>query len=199
MKHKKLILGLFVLVAIAQLYLPYNLISKQSEETMAGNTFHFRIRHIRPESLERGNMGTSIQGKYIWLQFEENRFKPADRKEWEKNGPAWVTLATDSLGFAEIESVSRTKPSGTPDYVKARTWIDFRDSSYMVLMYPFRNYYIADDNTDDIKTALTRTFKDTLSTNYLSVKISNGQYISDDLVIDSLSFKDFVNKTREKK
>lgn len=197
MKHKRLFPVLFVLVALAQLFLPYKLIRTQAEETLKGNTFNFRIRHIRPDAFERGNTRSSIQGKYVWLQFEQNRFKPSDMEEWRSNRPVYVTFEKDSLGFAKIRSVLRSKPHDTGNYVKARAWTDTRDSTALILMYPFRNYYLADKNTEDIDLELTKKLKDTLTTNYLVVKIRDNQYLASDLVIDSLSFRDFVKKIRE--
>lgn len=201
MKHKKLFLGLFVLLALAQLFLPFNMIQKQTKVTMEGATFKFRIRHLHKEAFERRNTGASIQGKYLWLPLEEALYKPGDMNDREDNqhGPAYVTFFTDSLGFAKVQSLSWQRPSGTRNYVEAIARTDMIDTTSLIIMYPFRKYYIADKNTEDINEGLNKKLKDTLTTNYLVVKIRDGKYLTSDLVIDGLSFKDFVSKIREKK
>ena len=199
MKHKKLMLGLFVLVAITQLFLPFNMIRTQSTDVQTGTEFKFKLRHNKPGAFNRGNTGASLEGKYIWMQFEENKYRVTDTKEWKFNQVVHVTFTTDSLGFARIQSVSKSRPAAGINYVKARAFRNDRDTCLFFLQYPFNNYYIEDKDTRDIDDAFTKKMNDTLATNYLQVKIKENHFFVSDLVIDSLSFREFVKKVRKEK
>jgi hypothetical protein len=199
MKHKQLIVGLFVLVALTQLFLPFNMIRTQSADLQTGEEFKFKLRHNLPGSFNRMNTGSSLEGKYLWMQFEENKYRVADKDEWGFNQVVHVTFTTDSLGFARIQTVSKSRPEAGTNYIKARAFRNDKDSSLLVLQYPFNNYYIEDKDTRDIAKAINKTMNDTLSINYLVVKIKGDKYVSNDLVIDRLSFKEFVKKLRADK
>lgn len=199
MKHKKLIMGLFILVALTQLFLPFNNIRTQKSAILSGQEFKFRLSHNKSGFSRRMNTGSSIQGKYIWLQFEENKYAVTNPKEWKFNQVVNVTFATDSLGFAKISTVSGSKPAAGTNYIKARAFMNFRDSTSLQLQYPFNNYYIEDKDTRDINEAIGKKLNDSLTNNYLVVKIHDDHFLASDLVIDNLSFKEFVRKVRLEK
>jgi len=199
MKHKKLMLGLLVLVALTQMFLPFNMIRTQSADVQTGPEFKFKIRHNKPGAFNRRNTGATLEGKYIWMQFEENKYRVADKNEWEFNQVVHVTFTTDSLGFAGIQSVSKSRPADGINYVKARAFRNDRDSCLFFLQYPFNQYYIEDKDTRDIDEAFTKKMNDSLTTNYLLVKIKENHFLVSDLVIDNLSFKEFVKKVRANK
>ncbi|HWS01711.1 MAG TPA: hypothetical protein VN249_13905, partial [Prolixibacteraceae bacterium] len=95
MKPKILLIAAFALVAIAQLLVPYRMIRHQADFALSGNEFNFKIWHSSP--------GYSIRGNYIWLRFDQGRFKVRDKKEWENSQSVFVTFAKDSAGFAIIQ------------------------------------------------------------------------------------------------
>jgi hypothetical protein len=199
MKHKTLILSAFVLVALAQLFVPYQMISKEAGYASSGREFQFRIRHNRPDDFRRGNTGSSIQGKYIWFQLEQDKWKVTDKKAWDAGQTVYVSFTSDNLGYAMPLEVTKTKPVSTDSWVKAGAYLNRKDSSTLHLIYPFNNYYLEDNTTKEIESALTRKLNDSLSTFCLKVSIRENQFMVNDLVVDSLSFKDFVKKIREKK
>jgi uncharacterized membrane-anchored protein len=199
MKHKSLLLLAFVFVAAIQLFIPIQMISKQAGFAVSGKDFIFRVKHNTPEDFRRGNTGSSIQGKYIWLQFEEEKLKVNDKKEWDSGQTVYVSFATDSLGYAKILSVTKTKPVTGNDWMKAGAYLNRKDSSNLHLNYRFNSYYVEDNNTKDIDSALTRRLDNPLSTICLKVSIRENQFLVKDLVVDSLPFKEFVKKVREKK
>jgi hypothetical protein len=198
MKHKALLLSAYVLVALAQLFVPYQMISKEADYALSGREFQFRIRHNRTDGYRGGYSGSTVQGKFIWLQFEENQFRVSDRKEWELGQTVYVTFTTDSMGYAAVRDVTKTRPA-TSDWVKAKAFMNNRDTTILSLVYPFNNYYIEDKDTRDIDTAFTRKMNDPVSSICLKVNIKENQFIVNDLMVDSLTFKEFVKKIREKK
>ncbi len=199
MNRKSLLLIAFICVAAIQLFVPIQMISKQADFAVSGQEFQFKIRHNRPNAFRGMNTGATIQGKFIWVQFEQDQLKVEDKKAWDAGQVVYVSFASDSLGYAKILSVTKTKPFDKKSWVKARAFVNRKDSSTVHLNYPFNNYYIEDSSTKDIDSVLTRKLDDSLSTISLKVSIRENQFLVKDLVVDSLSFRDFVKKIRNKK
>jgi hypothetical protein len=198
MNRKRLIIIAFILVAVAQMFVPYRMINEQAKFIDTGKEFRFKIRSNHARSFRGDNTGSSIRGRYIWLLFEEDRFKVTDQKSSDFNHPFYVLFTKDSLGFAKVESVTKHKPEFSSDWVKARVWLYFKDTTLMQLNYPFNNYYIEDLIDKDIESKLSDKLNDSLSVISLNVKIKENQFIVNDLMIDSVSFKDFVKKIQGK-
>lgn len=201
MKLKTWLIVAFALVALAQLFVPYKMISSQAEIAQTGNEFKFKIRHNR--------WGATIRGNFILLQFEADKFKIKDKKEWENNQSVYVTFDKDSLGFARVHTVTKEKPLDSKDWVKARAFLNIRDStnnkrararslinyidySYLQLNYPFSKYYVEDTNTIGVERTLSEKMGDSLCNFTLDVKIREDQFLAGDLKLDSVSFRDFV-------
>jgi hypothetical protein len=198
MNRKILLLTVFILVAVAQLLVPKHMISNLAGFAKTGKEYKFKIRHQRSDSPERGNSGSSIQGRFIWLQFEESRYRGADTADLNLSKPIYVLLSSDSLGFAKIQSVMQNKPQTGSDWLKVRAYKNFRDSdtSSLIINFPFNSYIIEDKDIKDTELGLTRKLKDPQSLIYLKVNIKESKYLVNDLVIDGLSFKDFVKSIR---
>jgi len=197
MNRKRLLIIAFILVALAQLFVPFQMISKQAKFSNTGNEFRFKIKSNHSRSFRRGNTGSSIRGRYIWLMFEEDKFRVADKKALDYNQPSYVLFTKDSMGFAKVQSVALNKPETSSDWVKARIFPNFRDSTLMQISYPFNNYYIQDLIDKDIESILSKKLNDSLSVISLIVKIKENQFIVNDLMIDNTSFKDFIKKIQD--
>jgi len=198
MNRKILLLTVFILVAVAQLLVPKHMISNLSGFAKTGTEFKFKIRHQRSDSPEIGNSGSSIQGRFIWLQFEESRYRGADTANLNLSRPIYVLLSSDSLGFAKIQSVMQNKPQTGSDWLKVRAYKNSSDadSNSLTINFPFNNYIIEDKDIKDTELGLTRKLKGPQSLIYLKVNIKENKYLVNDLVIDGLSFKDFVKSIR---
>jgi len=195
MKSKKLLFSVFILVALAQIFVPWQMISKHANFAEAGAAFKFKIDSRLIEGNNRA--GASIRGKYIWLDLAEDHIKIADRKEWEQNESAFILFTRDSLGFAKIESVTKTQPQNSADWVRAGVWINWRDSITLHVNYPFNQYYIKDTNPKDIESVIKHGLNDSTKVNYLDIKIRENQFYVNDLVIDGVSFKDLMDKLKK--
>lgn len=197
MNRKSLLLTVFILVAVAQLLVPKYMISNLAGFAQTGKEFKFKIRHQRTDSPARGNIGTTMEGRFIWLQFEENRYKGEDTRNLNLSRAVYVVLSSDSLGFAKIQSITQNKPATSSDWLKVRAYKNFRDSdtSSLVVNFPFNNYYIEDKDIKDTEERLTRKLKDQESLICLNIFIKENHFRIDDLFVDGMSFKDFVKNT----
>jgi hypothetical protein len=197
MKPRNLLISAFVLVALAQLFVPWQMISRQPDFAESGVPYKFKIAFKPYQWNDRP--GASIRGKYIWLNFEADHIKITDKKEWGSQQSAYVVFSRDSLGFAKIESVTKTKPVNSIEWVRARTWIHWKDTTSLHLEYPFNQYYIKDTNPRDIESIIKNGLGDSLKVNYLDIKIRENQFFVNDLSIDGVSFKEMMNKMKKSK
>lgn len=195
MKPKKLWFAAFILVAIAELFIPWQMISKQAGFADTGKEFKFKT-----DSKFKGRnnrTGASLQGKYVLLHFEQDEIRIKDRKEWAVIENAYIQLNNDSAGFAEIQSVTKVKPKNTTDWIRARVFVKWNDSTSLVIVYPFNKYFIEDTKHKSIDSVIKYGLNDSVSTNYLLVKIKENQFLSRDLIIDGISFKERIEATKK--
>ncbi len=197
MKSRKLLFSAFIVVALAQLFVPWQMISEQPKFAETGVEYKFKI-DSKAKS-DNNWAGASIRGKYIWLKFEEDQIKIADKKEWENFQSAYVLLTHDSAGFAKIESATKTKPQNSIEWIRAKTWVHWKDTTTLHLEYPFNMYYFKDTSPKEIESILKNGLSDSLKVNYLSVKIRENQFFVNDLIIDGISFKEMMDKVKKSK
>ena len=192
MKPKHLLLSAFILVALIQLYVPYQMISQQAGFAKSGNLFKFKIAH--PGSFHR--TGVSLQGKFIYLNFSEDHIKISDEKEWDDIQNAFVTFKTDSSGFATIKWVTKTKPVTSSDWVRAGILINRNDSSRLRISYPFNNYYIEDALPKKIASIIKNGINDSTKISYLKIRIKENKFLIDDIYINDIPFKNLVRDSK---
>jgi hypothetical protein len=191
MKRKTLLLSALVLVALAQLFVPWQMISKQAGFAQTGTEFNFKTdsRVRRP--------GASLAGKYIALNFEQDHIRITNKKEWEHIQNAYVLFAKDSGGFAKIVSVTKKKPLTSSDWVRAGVWVNWKDSTSLQLNYPFRNYIIEDTNHNQVDSVIKYGLNDSLKINYLKIKIKENQFLANDLMINGVPFKEMIKAPKK--
>ncbi len=190
MKPNKLVFVAFAVVAMAQLFVPGWMISTMADIAKTGNEFVFKVRHNRT--------GASLNGNYVWLNFEANKFKVADKKEWDNNQGVFVIFDKDSQGFARVHAVSKVKPVDSRDWVKARAFLNNKDSSFLRLNYPFSNFYVPDVSTREAEKKFNETINDSTRTITLKINIRENQFLAGELMVDSMKYSEFVKKLEKK-
>ena len=194
MKPNKLVFIAFIVVALVQLIVPWQMISKQPTFAETGAEFKFKIDS--KFKWDNNRAGASIRGKYIWLKFEEDYIKIGDSKEWEQNQGVYVQFTRDSSGFAKIEMVA--KQNLKQHRLGEGQGLGRQEGFHLAhLEYPFREYYIKDTNRNDIEEILKNSLNDSLKVNYLSINIRANQFHMNDLVIDGISFKEMMRKIQK--
>jgi len=189
--YKAFLIIAFILVATWQLLGP-SLRKMQQEADFRQNSreFIFKVRH--------NSRGASINGNKLWLQFEANRFNIEDKKAWDNNQSVYVTFENDSLGFARILDVTKTRPDSSQYWVKTMAIRNSIDSSFLRINYPFSNFPIEEKHAHAVETDFVSKMKDSLSLITLKVFITENKFHVGDLSVDSLKFSDFVKKLDKK-
>ena len=197
MKPKILLLCAFILVALVQLFIPIQMISSQSGYANTGTEFKFKTANrFNPDF---NGIGSDLGGKFIILRFMEDHTRIADKKYWEKVHHAYVIFTADSDGFVRIRSVTTMKPTDTFDWIWAGVRVNWKDSTRLQISYPFNQYYIQDTDNKNIEPAVKNGLCDTTKTNFLKIKIKENQFVTGDLMIDGVPFKEMIGETKKSK
>ena len=188
MKNKKLLLGLFIAVALIQLYIPAKMIFDSENILKTGTAYKFKVAPVDPND--------PFRGKYISLRYKENSFQVENEKDWITQESVNVLLTTTNEGFAEILSLSKEKPSDDSNYVTATIDYVSEDNSNRVhISYPFDRYYMEELKAYDAEVAYNESLQNSeVSETYALIYVKNGEAVLDDILIDGVSIRDVVER-----
>ncbi|MFT5167986.1 MAG: putative membrane-anchored protein [Saprospiraceae bacterium] len=189
MNYKKTLFPAFIILALAQLYVPAGMILKQENVLKTGKAFKFKTAPFDPYD--------PFRGKYIWLSFEANTVEVPVESEWEYDAFVYVTLTTDKEGFAKIASVSEEKPTDSPDFVQAKSWGKSTADSLLTVNYLFDRFYMEESKAVEAEQTYVEAQRDSSMIAYALVKVKNGNAVIENVFIDDVPIKKVVEKGRE--
>ncbi|MDY0344742.1 MAG: GDYXXLXY domain-containing protein [Lentimicrobium sp.] len=188
MNNRKLILAAFILVALAQLYVPAKMILDRENVLTNGIEFKFRTAPIDPND--------PFRGKYINLQYENSLTEIQSEEDWLSGEVIYVILTKDTHGFATITSVSKTKPSDEFSFVKAKVRFMSTDRT-LAFDYPFDRYYMEESKAYEAEQVYRESLPDSTQVAYALVKIKDGEAVLKDVLINGVSIRDIVSSERK--
>lgn len=178
---------IFIVVAIIQLFVPTQMIFNREDILTTGVPYKFKTQPVDPND--------PFRGKYITLSYEARTFKTFD-STWVRKEQIYVYIDVDDMGYAKIDTISRGLiPDYGNDYIKAEAgWYD-NYSNNLDIEYPFNRYYMEETKAYDAEKAVrTRQRDSILNTTYALVYIKEGEAVLNDVIIDDISIKDYVEK-----
>ncbi len=174
-------IGIFILMVIAQWFVPVNMIVKEENVLKNGIVYKFKTQPIDPSD--------PFRGKYIILNYEMDSFK-SDSTSYEFGEDLFVSISNDSLGFAKATGLSKDPPE-KGDYVIAN--YTGRYNGQVNFTLPFDTFYMNEDKAMDAELAVREVQRDSLPTTcYALVYIMADRAILQDVQIDGVSIKDYV-------
>jgi uncharacterized membrane-anchored protein len=187
---KKIVLILFVLVAIIQLAIPVNMILSREDVLNSGKAYKFRTMPIDPTDI--------FKGKYISLNFTNNIVKFKDSlAAYEFD--VYVAIDINSAGFAEIRNVYIDKPEVDYDYFAAKAYriYDNEEEQMIRITFPFNRFYMEESKAKPAENLYNKTRNDTTQTAYALVYIKNGRAVLKDVMINDISIRLLVMEEKE--
>jgi uncharacterized membrane-anchored protein len=183
--NQKITIPTFILMVLAQLYVPASMIFNEERVITEGRAFKFRTAPIDPND--------PFRGKYVALYFNENAVEVEEATDWTMGELVFATITTDSAGYAVIKSVSKTKPTGAEDYIKATVEYSVSDSLHRVYVsYPFDRFYMEEFKAPVAETVYTEASLDSNQVAYALVMVRNGDAVVTDIFIDDVSIKEVI-------
>lgn len=180
------ILIVFIIVALVQIFIPVQMIFNQEAIIDTGVAYKFKTRPVDPSD--------PFRGKYINLNYEMRSFETKD-SIWNGQDEVYVYLETDSLGFAKVYQISKIKLDIDKDFVIAKVnWYKKKEQK-LNFNLPFNRYYMEETKAYNAEVAVRNSQRDSLpNTTYALVYIKGGEAVLNDVIINEVSIKDFVEK-----
>lgn len=177
---------LFIVVSVAQIAVPTQMILNQESIIKSGKPYKFKTQPVDPSDPYRG--------KYITLNYEIDSFTTND-STWNRKDKAYIYLGTDSLGFAKINEVSKAPLQTDKDFVIAEVnWYDTHKKA-LHFSLPFDRYYMEESKAYDAEVAVRENQREAVKNNtYALVYVKDGEAVLNDVIIDNVSIKDYVEK-----
>ncbi|MEX0966863.1 MAG: GDYXXLXY domain-containing protein [Bacteroidia bacterium] len=190
MNSKKIIMIVFVMVALVQIYVPAKMIMDRENVLRTGTEYKFRTAPVDPSD--------PFRGKYITLNFAENTVGVQNEDDWVSGESVYLSLKTDEEGFVKINSVSKEKPDESEDFLKAKVWFVSGDTTnILTVQYPFDRYYMEESKAYPAELAYIDSQQNDSLETYALVRIKNGEAVLKDVLIDGISINEIVKAQQE--
>jgi len=177
---------LFIIVAIAQLFVPTQMIMGQETVLTEGKAYKFKTQPVDPSDPYRG--------KYITLRYDMNSALNKGLT-WERYEEIYVYIKEDSLGFAELVEVGKSPINSENDYVIAKARRSYIDYNRVFFDLPFDRFYMNENKAKPAENAYRVAQRDTIPNNtYGLVYIKEGKAVLKDVIINEISIADYVEE-----
>ncbi|NJO89360.1 MAG: GDYXXLXY domain-containing protein [Chloroflexia bacterium] len=193
MKNKLILLIVFIVVALIQLYIPASMMLSSEAIIGKGTEYKFRVAPIDPND--------PFRGKYVTLSFAANIYYDLDSLFY-RNQEVFVVLGLDDEGFVRIDDVASEQPFDSNNYVKAKVnsiYKDYGDEGRYVVRidYPFNRFYMEESKAPEAESLYWEAARDTNQVAYALVRVKEGEAVLLDVLINDISLKDLTGEDIE--
>lgn len=180
------IFTIFIIVALAQLFIPAKMILDQEEVLNTGTAYKFKTQPVDPTD--------PFRGKYIILNYDINSTK-TDDSLWNRKEEVYVYFKKDNLGFAELLKVSKEPLDIKSDYVIAEVnWYNKKNKK-LSFSLPFNRFYMEETKAQPAEDAYSKAHRDSLPNNiYALVFIKDGEAVLKDVIVNDVSIAKYVEE-----
>lgn len=181
----------FILVAVAQWYVPASMIWESETALSDGDELLFRTRPVDPSD--------PFRGKYITLSFEEEDFVTDTVPRYFSGERVFASFTMDSAGFADLVSLHSNDPDESlPWVIEARVAGSYNTDSVqqVQLEFPFNRFYMEESKASDAEKAYWQSVLPTEPErrSYAVVRIKNRRAVLVDVRIGDKSIVEIVNE-----
>lgn len=176
---------IFVVVVLAQLFVPAKMIYDQQEIIATGTVYKFKTQPVDPSD--------PFKGKYIRLNYEMNS-APSNDTTWIPSAPIYIALTADESGFATVKAISKEIPEDF-DYLKLKAnWYNAYERR-VEFSLPFNEFYMNETKAYDAEVVHANAQRDSLPNNtYALVYVLNGKAVLENVFINELPIGDYVER-----
>ncbi len=187
--NKKILISIFILVALAQLYVPFNMILSREETISVGQMFKFPVEPVDPHD--------PFLGKYVRLNFRNDRIAHEEEDtNWTMGQKLYITLENDENGFAAISSVSDVEPDGDNWMPVTFDWYH-NTKKEVIITYPFTRYYMEESKAKPAEDLYRQSVRSDSSIAYATVFVHQGEAVLTGLFIDDVPIEILAAEKRD--
>lgn len=180
MKNKKLLIGVFVAVAVLQAAMPLYMAWRWEDILATGQRFYWQTAPVDPYD--------AFKGRYVAMQFEENTAPVADIEELKFGKKAYAIIEENAEGKAFISAVTAKRPEQGA-YVTAKIYRNGDGMAHVVL--PFTRYYM----NEYLAPAAEAAYRESAGkTGVAAVRIKDGYGVIEELYIGDKTLAEFLRQ-----
>jgi len=182
MKNRKWLLGLFIIVALAQAAVPLFMAWRWEDVLQTGRQFYWQTAPVDPYD--------AFKGRYVELRFKENIAPRSNTAELVAGQMVYAVISENAAGKAYISGVSVTRPE-TGYYVKARAYVNGQNTIHVNL--PFTRYYLPEELASTAEAAYRESAGKQSSV--AVVRIKDGYGVIEQLYIGDKTLLEFLQQS----
>ena len=176
---------IFIAVALLQLLVPAKMIYDKESVLITGTVYKFKTQPIDPND--------PFRGKYVTLDYELTTAESLD-STIQNRDRVLLYLEKDSLGFAKVESVSKTDLKMGTDFIEVEVDYYNINANRVHFNLPFDRYYMEESKAkpaEDIYRKFSRR-NDSINQTYALVAVKNGDAVLKDVYINDKSIHHYI-------
>ena len=179
----RLIIGLFLCVAFAQIVIPLSMIAKRESVLKNGVQFKFKTAPIDPYD--------AFRGRYVALRIEGNYVPTIKELRLSSGQTVYALIDIDNQGFAKFTTVATNRPHGK-SYIQTKVRYISGDKVYLDL--PIDRYYME----EKVAPAAERIYRQHAQRDkqdaYVVVRIKDGFAVVENLFVGGQRIEDAVRQ-----
>jgi uncharacterized membrane-anchored protein len=183
----KLIIGIFLSLALVQIYIPLSMISKRENVLKHGEQLKFITAPVDPFD--------AFRGRYVALRIKEDYVTKQEAQNLERGRTVYATIEIDDRGFARFDTVTLNRPIGKV-YIEARTAYPSGGKIYLDL--PFDRYYMEEKAAPAAETAYRKHSQTGKQDAYIVVRVRDGFAVIESLYVAGQKIEDLVRQENRK-
>lgn len=182
----RLIIGLFLCMAFAQIVTPLSMIAKREAVLKNGAQFKFKTTPVDPYD--------AFRGRYVALRIEGD-YVPTIKELRLSNGQTvYVLIEIDSQGFAKFTTVATSRPY-EKSYIQAKVRYISGDKVYLDL--PIDRYYMEEKAAPTAERIYRRFAQRDKQDAYVVVRIKDGFVVIENIFVGGQRIEDAIrNETK---
>lgn len=187
--NKALIIGGFVVMVLAQWFVPGKMILDQEVALTQGVAYKFKTRPIDPSD--------PLRGKYVSLQYELDKAPLVGDPAINWEDQVYVYIEKDAEGFAKATKVSKTKLNTKQDYILATAQNVYKDTLRFNL--PFTRFYMEEGKAYPAEVLVRKANRDSLLANcYGLVYVKEHVAVLENVFVNNIPIKEYVETELKK-
>ena len=177
---KPLLIGIFALVALAQLSVPATMAWGRVQTLSHGRVWKLKTAPIDPED--------AVRGRYVMLRFAaEDAYRQPE--QLKSSGSIYAILKEGTDGFAEVDHLS-SSPTPGDSALKVEPG-GFWDGQQRIV-FPFRSFWVTEKNAPAAETAYRENSRRDQQNAFVTVRVRNGDAAVEQLYIDNQPLADYL-------
>ncbi len=179
--NKKLIFGLFFILMLLQLVVPFSMIIKREDVLKNGTQFRFKTAPVDPYD--------AFRGRYVALRLEAEKVNKPDKLNLKFGQKIYASISVDENGFAYFSQLSTQRPQGG-FYIDAK--VDHFSANDVYLALPIDRYYMEEKAAPEAERIYREHGRANKVDAYVIVKVKNGFAILEGLYIAGERIEEFI-------